>query len=182
MNKKLMITMLVVFVAATALLGCRKKQHDTGVAAPVSEATPPASSTDFQQQQPMSGETAPKPGVGEEELNLVQSQLGDVYYDFDKYNLKPEARETLARNAEVLKQHPAVNVFVEGHCDERGTNEYNLALGERRATASKNYLVQSGVAPERLYVISYGEERPQCFEHGESCWWKNRRAHFAVRR
>jgi len=118
-----------------------------------------------------------------EELNEYLRQQGlvdDVYFDFDKADLRTEAREQLQRNADWLKSHAGYLVTIEGHCDERGTNEYNLALGERRANAAKDYLVSLGVAAARVNTISYGEERPVCTESTEVCWQKNRRAHFVV--
>jgi peptidoglycan-associated lipoprotein len=105
----------------------------------------------------------------------------NIHFDFDKYDLKPKAMMILDEKAAYLREHPEVRVLIEGHCDERGTNEYNLALGDRRANSAKNYLVRSGVADSRITTISYGEEQPLCMEHVESCWWKNRRAQFQVR-
>jgi len=104
-----------------------------------------------------------------------------IHFDFDKYDLKPKAMMILDEKAAYLREHPEVRVLIEGHCDERGTNEYNLALGDRRANSAKNYLVRSGVAESRITTISYGEEQPLCMDHAESCWWKNRRAQFQVR-
>ena len=104
-----------------------------------------------------------------------------IHFDFDKYDLKPKAMMILDEKAAYLREHPEVRVLIEGHCDERGTNEYNLALGDRRANSAKNYLVRSGVAESRITTISYGEEQPLCMEQAESCWWKNRRAQFQVR-
>jgi peptidoglycan-associated lipoprotein len=106
--------------------------------------------------------------------------LGDIYFDFDRSDLKEDARARLTRNAEWLRAHPEFEVTIEGHCDERGTNEYNLALGERRASAARDYLVSLGVAGTRVRTLSYGEERPQCSDSAESCWSRNRRAHFVV--
>lgn len=105
----------------------------------------------------------------------------NIHFDFDKYVLTPKAMMILDEKAAYLREHPEVRVLVEGHCDERGTNEYNLALGDRRANSAKNYLVKSGVAESRITTISYGEEQPLCMEQAESCWWKNRRAQFQVR-
>ena len=105
----------------------------------------------------------------------------DVHFDFDKYVLTPKAMMILDEKASYLREHPEMRVLIEGHCDERGTNEYNLALGDRRANSAKNYLVRSGVAESRITTISYGEEQPLCMEHAESCWWKNRRDQFQVR-
>jgi peptidoglycan-associated lipoprotein len=104
----------------------------------------------------------------------------DIHFDFDKYDLTPTAREILARKAYFLKQYPTVKILIEGHCDERGTAEYNLALGERRANAAKQYLVQLGISEDRISTISYGKERPLDPRHNEEAWAKNRRAHFVI--
>lgn len=106
--------------------------------------------------------------------------LNDVFFDFDQYNLSSEAKSTLEANARELKRVADAGVTIEGHCDERGTKAYNLALGERRANAAKDYLVTLGVTASRINTISYGKERP--FESGsnESAWAKNRRAHFVA--
>ena len=108
-------------------------------------------------------------------------QLRDIFFDFDKYDIRPNDAKVLDENAAWLKSNPEHLVLIEGHCDERGTNEYNLALGERRAKSTMNYLVSQGVQAGRITIISYGEERPTCSEHNEACWSKNRRAHFLVK-
>ena len=105
----------------------------------------------------------------------------NIHFDFDKYDLKPKAMMILDEKATYLREHPEVRVLIEGHCDDRGTNEYNLALGDRRANSAKNYLVRSGVAESRITTISYGEEQPLCMEQTESCWWRNRRDQFQIR-
>jgi peptidoglycan-associated lipoprotein len=107
--------------------------------------------------------------------------LQDVHFDFDRYDIRPADAKTLDANASWLKSNSSMLVLIEGHCDERGTNEYNLALGERRAKAAMNYLVSQGVQASRITIISYGEERPGCMEKSEACWAKNRRAHFLVK-
>ncbi|MCL6641030.1 MAG: peptidoglycan-associated lipoprotein Pal [Candidatus Rokubacteria bacterium] len=104
----------------------------------------------------------------------------DVHFDFDRYDIRPGDAAVLDANAAWLKQNDLL-VLIEGHADERGTNTYNLALGERRAKAAMNYLVAQGVAAARLTIISYGEERPACTAHEEACWARNRRARFLVR-
>lgn len=104
----------------------------------------------------------------------------DIHFEFDKSRLLPEAKEILGRKAEWLGAHPDVSVIIEGHCDERGTNEYNMALGDRRAGSAKSFLVDMGVAQGRLTTISYGEERPVDPGHNEEAWAKNRRAHFVI--
>ncbi len=108
------------------------------------------------------------------------SALEDVRFDFDRSDLRSDARDILNRNAEWIMANPNVKVQIEGHCDERGTEEYNLALGERRANSVKNFFISLGIDGERLYTISYGEELPIDPQHSESAWAKNRRAHFLV--
>lgn len=106
--------------------------------------------------------------------------LGDVLFDYDSYDLSSDGRSTLQSNANWLRNNSLVRVEIEGHCDERGTVEYNLALGAKRAKAVRDYLVSLGVSPERLSTISYGEELPLCRDMTEGCWQQNRRAHFLV--
>ena len=109
-----------------------------------------------------------------------QGPLKDIYFAFDAYDLDEQARSILRDNAAWLKDHARAKAEIEGHCDERGTVEYNLALGTKRAGAAKEYLVALGVSADRVTTISYGEELPLCHEHNEECWQKNRRAHFVV--
>lgn len=104
----------------------------------------------------------------------------DLYFDFDKSTLTPAAQDNLLRKAEWLRENPSATVTIEGHCDERGTNEYNLALGDRRAESAKAFLIDLGINPSRLATISYGEERPVDPRHNEEAWAKNRRDHFVV--
>jgi peptidoglycan-associated lipoprotein len=115
--------------------------------------------------------------------DVLSSEVQDAFFDYDKSDIRPDARDALTRNAAALKSlladYPNATVMVEGHCDERGSAEYNLGLGDRRATAAKDFLVQLGVPADRLKTISYGKERPVCTEHEESCWQRNRRAHFS---
>lgn len=106
--------------------------------------------------------------------------LRDVHFDYDSFELDEFARQTLQENAQWLKDNPNVRVEIEGHCDDRGTVEYNLALGAKRAAAAKNYLVALGIGRDRMTTISYGEELPLCEEQTESCWSRNRRAHFVT--
>jgi peptidoglycan-associated lipoprotein len=106
--------------------------------------------------------------------------LKEVYFDFDSYSLRADARETLKANLQWLKANPAGQVQIEGHCDERGTTEYNLALGSRRAESVKDYLVTLGTPADRLSTISYGEELLVCKDQTEECWQKNRRVRFVV--
>ena len=105
---------------------------------------------------------------------------GVVYFDFDKYDIKAEYRDMLQQKAELMKQYPSIRVRIEGNCDERGTQEYNLALGERRARAAYEYMIRLGVPAEQLDIISYGKERPAVEGTGEAVWAKNRRDEFNV--
>lgn len=117
---------------------------------------------------------------GERPSTPPASALKEIYFEFDQYDLSPDSRETLKLNAEWLRANPSARVEIEGHTDERGTNEYNLALGAKRAQSAKDYLVTLGVSGERLSTISYGEELPVCKDTAEECWQKNRRARFVV--
>ena len=116
-----------------------------------------------------------------EEARRAAFEDEHILFDFDKYVLTPQAMMILDDKAAYLREHSGVRVLVEGHADERGSNEYNLALGDRRANSAKNYLVKSGVAASRITTISYGEEQPLCRQQNESCWSRNRRGAFNVR-
>jgi peptidoglycan-associated lipoprotein len=113
----------------------------------------------------------------------LSSEVQDAFFDYDKYDVREDARSTLSRNADALKrilqEFPSVRVQIEGHCDERGSAEYNLGLGDRRSTAAKEFLQQLGVPADRLGTVSFGKERPQCTESNEDCWQRNRRVHFS---
>jgi peptidoglycan-associated lipoprotein len=121
---------------------------------------------------------------GEDEARTLPfkdtSLLQDIYYKFDKYDLDEDSRSTLRKNASYLKGNSSAVIEIQGHCDERGTNNYNVALGERRAHSAKMYLVSQGVSARRIHTISYGEERPFCFDSNAACWQNNRRAHFRI--
>jgi peptidoglycan-associated lipoprotein len=114
----------------------------------------------------------------------LEAAVRDAYFDYDKSDIRADAESVLRANADALKklfqEFPDNSIVIEGHCDERGTNEYNLALGDRRATAARDFLVNLGVPASKMRTISYGEERPQCTASDESCWQRNRRAHFAA--
>jgi peptidoglycan-associated lipoprotein len=111
---------------------------------------------------------------------LFAREVKDAYFEFDKSDIRPEARSALTETGGFLKSYPQVKVMIEGHCDERGSTEYNLALGDRRAQAAKDFLVSLGVASDRMQTVSYGKERPFCQDHAEECWQQNRRAHFVM--
>ncbi len=148
--------------------GCGKKKPPAEVAAP-----PPVETTPPPEPPP------PPPPPAQEET--PQLNLQNIYFDFDRYELREDARSTLANNAKQLEGNPGVKVTIEGHCDERGTVEYNLALGEKRASAARDYLVNYGITGDRLSTVSFGEERPVDPGHNEEAWAKNRRDAFVVR-
>jgi peptidoglycan-associated lipoprotein len=170
----------VVLSTVLALAGC-----SSTTAKPEVSSTAPASPSEESKTQP-----APAPAAGISSLEAFQrgestatpasSPLKEVYFDFDRYDLRADARDTLKANGDWLKANPSVVVEIEGHCDERGTNEYNMALGAKRAQAAMDYLTTLGVAANRLSTISYGEEVPVCEEHTEECWAKNRRDRFII--
>jgi peptidoglycan-associated lipoprotein len=107
--------------------------------------------------------------------------LRDVFFGYDSWTISEEGRQALSRDAEWIKSNPSALIKVEGHCDERGTSAYNLVLGEKRAKAARNYLVELGVGANRLSVVSYGKERPSCNEHAETCYQQNRRGHLVLK-
>ena len=125
-----------------------------------------------------------KPKIESREIPLrgkrISEILKDIYFDFDKYDVRDDAKPVLRFLADYLIKNTSESILMEGHCDERGTNEYNLALGEKRALSAKKYLLSFGVSSSRLETISYGEEKPLCAEKTENCWAKNRRAHFVI--
>jgi len=119
--------------------------------------------------------------VRAEQAASAAAGLRDVLFGYDSWVISEDGRQSLALDAEWMKSNPSALVKVEGHCDERGTSAYNLVLGEKRAKAARNYLVELGVSANRLSVVSYGKERPSCNEHAESCYQQNRRGHLAVK-
>lgn len=185
MNRKSWVMVWVMVVGVSlALTGCSKKE-------PAPQPAPPPPPAVEQPAEDVSPPPAPEPVdptpdplsadlVTANEYAYEEGLLGHIYFDFDRYNLKADARERLARNAEFMKAHPEFVFTIEGHCDERGTNEYNMALGDRRSNAAQSYLTSLGVSNARLKLISYGEESPVCTDSTESCWSRNRRAHFVI--
>jgi len=167
-RSKWLVLLLVVAVLFSA---CAKKQTTPMKGeAPAQGVSPPS------EQAPPS-EKAP---VIEEKPGQAAITLQDVFFDFDRYNVKPESKDVLTRNAELLMANPDVKLLIEGHCDERGTTEYNIALGERRARAALEFYTAYGIKPDRLNWISYGKERPFDPAHNEEAWAKNRRAHMVI--
>ena len=107
-----------------------------------------------------------------------EQAVHDAYFDYDKADIRSDSREALAQTAEYLKANPSIRVTIEGHCDERGSTEYNLGLGDRRSAAVREYLVSLGVSADRMNTVSFGKEKPFCLEHNDTCWQQNRRGHF----
>ena len=158
------------FVAVLA--GCSKKKE---VAEPAPPPPPPVAEAPAPAPPP-----APAPAP-EQPAKTVQDQIADVFFDYDSAELSSSAQSTLDANGKVLNDNASANVTIEGHCDERGTVEYNLALGDRRAASAKDYLVRFGIAGTRISTVSYGEERPFATGADEASYAQNRRAHFVVR-
>jgi peptidoglycan-associated lipoprotein len=128
----------------------------------------------------------PPPAAAAPKASMEQrlsTDVQDAYFDYDKSDVRADARDTLTRDAGAIKailaDFPSASIVVEGHCDERGSAEYNLGLGDRRSSSAKDFLVQLGIPADKVKTISYGKERPQCTESDETCWQKNRRAHFS---
>jgi len=133
-----------------------------------------------EQKVPSEVESIEAKGEAEKALEEKEGMFKDIYFDFDKYDVQDTYKPELKSIAAWMTKNSGAKMSIEGHCDERGTNEYNLALGDRRAKAVKDFLVSLGVPSSRIETISYGEEKPLCTEHTEECWAKNRRAHFVV--
>ncbi len=179
---KQLFSVLIIF--ATMLMGCAEKravrpaeiQTRPSVQQPskVSEPVKPAQKiTDEMSAKVHTKEIPPKV----EELSI---KLQDVHFDYDKYDMRQDAKPILKSVSDYLLRNAGLRILIEGHCDERGTAEYNLGLGDRRAKATRDYLVSLGVTSSRMDIISYGKEKPLCGEHTEDCWARSRRAHFVL--
>lgn len=181
MTKHRVLVILIVLVAAALVLcpGCAKKK----MAPPVTELPSAPAQPRAPEEQPKAQEEAIPPSFEEESPDQrVAAGIKDVFFAFDDYSLTEEARTILAADAKLLGENKSVKITIEGHCDERGTVEYNLALGEKRALSAKNYLVNYGIDGSSISIISYGKERPFAPGHDEEAWAQNRRAHFVVQK
>lgn len=173
---KHMLGLAVALVCVALLAGCHPKK--AAPVPPAKETTAPSEQATREQpaQRPPEKPITPiQPAEGEEAV------LKDIHFDYDKYNLTDEAARLMGLNGEYLMKNPEVNILIEGHCDERGTDEYNLALGEKRALTARDFLVRFGIDKSRVSIISYGEERPLDPGHDEQAWAKNRRDHFVIK-
>ena len=165
-------TAWIALLAALALTGCAKKAPPPPPAPPAQQEAPPTPPPTTPAPTPQ--ETAPAPEV-------TSDTFSPVFFDFDSYALREDGRAALDKNAKALRDNPTVQLTIEGHCDERGTVEYNQALGEKRAMAARDYLVGAGIPAARLQIVSYGKERPFATGSDEASWQQNRRAHFTIR-
>jgi peptidoglycan-associated lipoprotein len=187
MIRRFTVCAAVVLIAAVGSAACGRNPKPTPPA-PAPTAPPPPTTPAAPPPPPPAPAPKPAPAPTEEEVfkNKTLEQLnaekplGDVNFLYDSTDLSDEARAVLQKNVEWMKKWTSTKVMVEGHADSRGTNEYNLALGERRADAVRDYLVSLGLATDRLTIVSKGEEQPTCSEETEACWQQNRRGHFIV--
>jgi peptidoglycan-associated lipoprotein len=140
-------------------------------------ATGPGGSTSATATVTVNAPPPPPPPPPAREPDFFQ-EVRDAYFDYDKADIRPDARAALSTTADFLKKYPSIKVTIEGHCDERGSTEYNLGLGDRRAKAVQQYIVSLGVSADRINIVSFGKEKPFCTEHNEACWQQNRRGHF----
>ena len=171
------LTLALLAIAAT---GCHKKppSDDDGAVMTEERIEAPAAPETSSAWTPV--ETSAPSSLAEESVDAPVAALDHIYFDFDSSKLTDAARATMVTNAEWLKANPSVHITLEGHCDERGTVEYNLALGERRAESAKRYIASLGVNEKRLFTISYGKERPADPSHNETAWAANRRCEFVA--
>jgi len=184
------VALLTGLAVVLIVSGCAKRPLVPAASAPpptVATAPPapaptpaPAAPTPARAPAPAVAAPAPQPPAPPSQYH-AEAALKPIYFDFDKSDIRPGDAKILDGNAAWLTANPKLLLLIEGHCDERGTAEYNLALGERRAKATQAYLVSRGVQAERITTVSYGEERPACTEHTEKCWATNRRAQFLVK-
>ncbi|MCF8061095.1 MAG: peptidoglycan-associated lipoprotein Pal [Deltaproteobacteria bacterium] len=187
MKKKALFVWMVLVIACSSLLlmtSCAKKQIGAGEAegmqeqpAVTEEAEVPSDEGYAEREKQRQAELE---ALRQKQLEIDAFESVNIYFDFDKSELKPESQIALKNKAAWLENNPEYSVRIEGHCDERGTNEYNLALGERRANAAANFLMSLGISGDRIRTISYGEERPADPRHNETAWARNRRDEFKL--
>jgi peptidoglycan-associated lipoprotein len=175
------ILLVLLLTSASALAGCAKATTSgSDVSAPTVGGSMAGGSTDEGRAAAMDRTHTSFARPNPKDF-VEMAELRDIHFDFDRYEIRPEDAQVLDANAESLKSNPSYSLLIEGHADPRGTTEYNLALGDRRARASMAYLVSRGVRSSRISIISYGKEHPFCTESNEDCWGQNRRAHFRVK-
>ena len=194
MKNSRLLLLISVAALATVVAGCAKKK-------PVAAATPAPPTPAAVQNAPVSKPSAPAPtptpapvaaaaparypdAATRARIDELLARIEDAYFDYNQHTLRPDAIKALQADStelrDIISQYPAYKLTVQGHCDERGSEEYNLALGDARAKAAKDYLVGVGISPDQLAVVSYGKDKPVCDEHDEACWQKNRRIHIVA--
>ncbi len=179
--KNLVKTASLAVAAAALAVACSPKPKPAPAAPPAATPTPTVVTLEpTPAPTPRPTPRSDEDDISKKSLDAVSSYLKPVFFDYDKADLRGDARDVLTANANWLRKHPSVMFTIEGHCDERGTAQYNLALGDRRANAAKEYLVSLGIEASRIKTVSYGKERPFATTHDEDAWAKNRRAHFVV--
>jgi peptidoglycan-associated lipoprotein len=156
-------------------LALQEKPVETASSGPV-EIREPIQAAPATPAAPLPPPATPAPAISD----ALKAALADVYFDYDRFAIRNEAQKILEANARVLKSKNGWKLLVEGHCDERGTADYNLVLGERRAQSVKRYLQNLGVSASQVQITSFGKERPFCADHSDACWQQNRRAHFVI--
>ncbi len=176
-NKFILLAVVAIFSLAS---GCHKHVASTAAPAPPPKPSPAPVVASSPVAPKANTAPAPQPAAAPSEAQLFQQNIKDAFFDYDKSALSDTDRAALTRDAEFLRSYPNVRFAIEGHCDERGSEEYNLGLGDRRATSAKRYLVDLGIVDSRIQTTSYGKERPFCTQESESCWSQNRRAHFTL--
>jgi peptidoglycan-associated lipoprotein len=169
--RNMLVLAIIVTIGLLPLWGCPKKAETTAAPEEQKETTPVAK----EEQKPEAAPAQEAKPEAKEEAKEGAAGLQPIYFDFDRSFIRDDARPVMKSNAEWLKANPKVKIRIEGNCDERGTKEYNQALGQRRAAAAKKYLTDLGISARRVSLISYGKEKPVCNEHNEECWQKNRR-------
>jgi len=189
--------LLLITVAAISISGAACAKKKVAAKPPAAPAAATATEKSAETQQPartavtpaQAPDSTPAPSpypnaVTRARIDQLLAKIEDAYFDYNQHTLRPDAMKTLQADSselrDILKDYPDYKLTIEGHCDERGSAEYNLALGDERAHAAKDYLVQVGIAGDQLNVLSYGKEKPVCQEHDENCWQKNRRIHIVA--
>lgn len=184
MSMRVAVSFVLIVCVALLFTGCQRKVIIEGEEKPeeaiVKEGEVPEEERLAKEKEQIEASLQTKKYPGIEGEVFESSMLQDIHFAFDRYDLSAKSREILVKNAEFIFKFPEAKIQIEGHCDERGTNEYNLALGERRAMSTKKYLLSLGVPVNRISTISYGEELPIDPRHNEGAWAKNRRAHFVI--
>jgi len=191
MKKSFFTITAIILMSGMIAAGCSKKAIKSEMAGEGAEGAPKVEAVAPETAKPETRDISPKKeeAVKSEELSRAEAakkaepvigikDVKDIFFDYDRSSIREDARPVLEDNASHLKANKNAMFVIEGHCDERGTSEYNIALGEKRALAVKTYLTDLGIDPFRISTISYGKEKPFCEEHNEQCWQENRRAHF----